>query len=167
MKLIEKNDLYPIYRNKENQVMMTKYFEEAHSNGVLSNERYNEAKAVMDVIFRLRQNTGAIDSNFREVFSQNGDYKGINDASNLGADIGGLDSRGKVILCMNVEFGVNFTLINPKLENAEEYLTLIENVTSGLKEPANFKILFNYNNLSQKIEEKGLENKPRETTKKI
>jgi hypothetical protein len=163
MKLIEKNDVYPIYKDKKNQVTMIQYFEEAASKGILSKERYTEAKALMDVIFRLRQTTGKIDNNFREVFSEDGQFKGINDGSNLGADIGVWENKGKQVLCMNVEFGVNFALISPKLEDAEEYLVMIENVTIGLKDPEQFNILSNYNKVMLKLKEKGSDNKPGNT----
>lgn len=151
MRILDKSEVYEIEKNKENNVTIFTLVDQCHKEGVITEKRFNEVNDSLNATYKLRHNLAGIDKNFKEIFSVQGAGKIANFANYMGADMAGLEADGSKVLCTNVEMGINFTVVNAQKEKIEDYLTLVDLIAQGLKNPDTFKTVFNANETKSEV----------------
>lgn len=153
MRILEKKEVYEAESDNKNNESYYNFINECKSDGIISEKKANEILNSFNTIYNFRKTEINIDKNFNEIFSVQGEGKVASFSSMMGAEMGGLEHDGVTILCTNVEFGINFNIIKPQKEKVEDYVTLVDLVAQGLKNPLVFKEIFGKNISSAEIKE--------------
>lgn len=151
MKIIKKEAIYQEYKNST--ITVSKYWEQVEKDGVLSKEELLAAKQLTNIIYQLRHNTN-IDDTFIEIFKIGQEKNTCNLANEMGADIGGIESNNLKAVFMNVEWGVNIYLNNPKSEDANTYLKMFELFKLGIDNTEQYRKVLSYYHLEETLESK-------------
>lgn len=159
MKIITKEKISNEYKNST--MTVSKYWEQVEKDGKLSEEELASAKKLTDTIYRIRHNKN-IDDIFIDIFKIGKEKNTNNLANEMGADIGGLESNGLKVVFINIEFGVNIHLQNPKSEDVDKYLKIFELFNLGLENLEQYRKVLSYYHLDEI-----LENKPKIKQQKI
>jgi hypothetical protein len=146
MRILNSNEVYDMEKDKDNNQSLYNFLKECRDTNLISEKKYEESMEEFNRIYRLRHNLGNIDKNFTEIFSIQGKGKIAGFANMMGAEMAGLEHEGSIVLCTNVEMGINFSVVNPKKENVESYITLMDLIGKGLENPNTFKEVFKSTN---------------------
>lgn len=153
MRILEKKEIYEAESNNQNNISYYNFIKQCNDKGIISDKKAQEILTEFNKVYNYRKTENDIDKNFTEIFSVQGKDKIANFANMMGADMAGLEHDGATILCTNVEFGINFHVVNPKNEKVEDYVTLVDLISQGLKNPTLFKEIFNKNSTTAEIKE--------------
>lgn len=151
MKIIKKETVYDDYKNST--ITVSKYWEQVKEAGILTEEELASAQRLTDTIFHVRKNAD-IDKKFIELFMVGEINNTCNLANQMGADIGGLEGDGVKVVFMNIEFGVNIHLTNPKLEDTDKYLKIFELFNLGLENVEQYRKVLSYYHLDETFEKR-------------
>lgn len=151
MKIIKKETVYDDYKNST--ITVSKYWEQVKEAGILTEEELVSAQRLTDKIFHVRKNAD-IDKKFIDLFMVGEINNTCNLASQMGADIGGLEGNGVKVVFMNIEFGVNIHLTNPKLEDTDKYLKIFELFNLGLENVEQYRKVLSYYHLDETFEKR-------------
>lgn len=162
MNIINKKNLYKEYDNSKTTV--SKYWEQLKEANILTEKELISAKILTNKIYNMRK-VSDIDKNFIDLFRINGEDNTCNLANELGADIGGLESKGIKVVFINIEFGINILLNNPKLEDAGYYLKIFELFNLGLENPEQYRKVLAYYDLGETLNESAKKNDIKKTNK--
>lgn len=146
MRILEKKEVYEIEGNKETTQSYANFVQECRDSGAISEKKYTETMNEFNRVYRFRHNLSGIDDNFTEIFSTQGKGKIASFANQMGAEMAGIEHEGFTVLCTNVEWGINFSIANPKKENFEDYVTLVDLIAKGLENPKVFKAIVSSDN---------------------
>lgn len=151
MKIIKKETVYNDYKNST--ITVSKYWEQVKEEGVLTEKELESAQKLTNNIFNIRKNSN-IDQIFIDLFKVGEENNSLNLASQMGADIGGIEGNGVKVIFMNVEFGLNIMLIDPKSEDANKYLKIFELFNLGLENVEQYRKVLSYYHLEETLEKK-------------
>lgn len=151
MKIIKEEKIYNEYKNSNMSV--SQYWEEVEKDGKLSKEDLDAAKKLTNNIYRIRKIKN-IDNIFIDMFKIGTEKNTNNLASEMGADIGGLEINNLKVVFINIEYGVNIHLQNPKTEDVDKYLKVFELFNLGLENIEQYKKVLSYYHLDETLESK-------------
>lgn len=151
MKIIKKETVYNDYKNST--ITVSKYWEQVKEAGIMTEEELTSAKQLTDTIFYVRRNAD-IDQKFIDLFKIGEENNTCNLANQMGADIGGLEANGLKVIFMNIEFGVNIHLTNPKVEDTDKYLKIFELFKLGLENIEQYRKVLSYYHLDETFEKR-------------
>lgn len=151
MKIIKKENLYNDYKNAN--LTVSKYWEQVKQDGTLTNEELEAARKLTNKIFNIKKNIN-IDDIFIELFKINEENNTYNLVNQMGADIGGIETNELKVIFMNVEFGINIYLNNPKSEDVDKYLKIFELFSLGLENIEQYRKVLSYYYLEETFDKK-------------
>lgn len=161
MRIIKKETVYEEWNNSN--LTVYNYWEQVKKDGLLSEEELRKAQNLTNTIFNVRKTSNLnIDKLFIDMFKLGEENNTCNLANQMGADIGGIEGNGVKVIFMNVEFGINIHLHNPKSEDVEKYLKIFELFNLGLENTEQYRKVLAYYHLDET-----LENKPKTKQQKI